>query len=154
MFQTAGPDHTDAVSYVHQSWPAELRQLAPIRAEVRRWLASLGVGEDIQTDLVLAVNEAVTNAVEHASKSASDTVELTFWTEEQATLCIEIVDHGKWRPPPARITGSWHGIPMMHSLIESILIHYDARGTRVLLRHTPPQERWNTGAGDGIVPAN
>ena len=82
MFHTTGPDHNDAVSFVHQSWPAEPRQLAPIRAEVRRWLASLGVGEDTETDMVLAVNEAVTNAVEHAANSASDTVELTFWTEE------------------------------------------------------------------------
>jgi anti-sigma regulatory factor (Ser/Thr protein kinase) len=138
MFHTTSPASHDAVSFVHQSWPAEPGQLAPIRAEVRRWLASLGVGADTVTDVVLAVNEAVTNAVVHAANSASDRVELTFWTEE-GTLCIEIVDHGTWQPPTATITGGWHGIPMMHSLIESVMIHYDARGTRVLLRHSKPQ---------------
>ena len=84
MFHTTDPARHDAVSFVRQSWPAEPRQLAPIRAEVRRWLASLGVGEEAETDMVLAVNEAVTNAVVHASNSASDTVELAFWTKMTA----------------------------------------------------------------------
>jgi len=67
---------------------------------VRRWLGSLGVIEDAAGDVVFAVSEAGSNAVEHAygHPAADDIVELTFWTEG-AAICIEVVDHGRWRPP-------------------------------------------------------
>jgi hypothetical protein len=91
VFHTRGLHHNGSVTFVHQSWPAEPRQLAPIRAEIRRWLGSLGVGEHTETGMVLAVNEAVTNAI--------------------------------------------------NSLIGSTIIHYYSRGTRLRLRHSPPQER-------------
>jgi hypothetical protein len=53
---------------------------------------------------------------------------------------VEIVDHGNWRPPamprPAVETGdSGRGIPLMSTMADAVLIHYDARGSRVLLRH-------------------
>jgi serine/threonine-protein kinase RsbW len=57
------------------------------------------------------------------------------WTEP-GTLSIEVVDHGNWRPPVADPTGeSGRGIPLMSNMSESVLIHYDDRGSRVLLRH-------------------
>lgn len=61
---------------------------------------SLGVIEDAAGDVVFAVSEAASNAVEHAygHPAADDIVELTFWTEG-AAICIEVVDHGRWRPP-------------------------------------------------------
>jgi serine/threonine-protein kinase RsbW len=96
-----------SAEFVHRSWPADPRQLAPLRAEVRRWLAPLTLTGDAEDDLVLAVSEAASNSVEHAYTlpATDDTVELTFWTEPGA-ICVEIVDHGHWRtratnPPDA-----------------------------------------------------
>src|SRR3954453_21319681 len=86
-------DKSELVAFVHQTWWADRRELAPIRSEVRRWLAPLGLTEDGECDIVFAVNEAVTNAVEHAYIPATghDTIELSFWIEAGA-ICIEIVD--------------------------------------------------------------
>jgi anti-sigma regulatory factor (Ser/Thr protein kinase) len=125
----------DRVEFVHRSWTAHPRQLAPIRAETRRWLAHLSISDDAQQDMVLAVNEAASNAIEHAypRASACDIVEITFWTEEH-TACIEIVDHGSWQPPHAVPSG--RGIAMMNQLMQTVLIHYYTRGTRVLLRRS------------------
>src|SRR6185295_8295788 len=55
---------------------------------------------DAEDDIVLVVSEAATNCVEHAypAGTSGGTVELTFWTEAPH-LCLEIVDHGTWRPP-------------------------------------------------------
>ena len=127
----------DRVEFVHRSWAAHPRQLAPIRAETRRWLAPLDLSDDARQDMVLAVNEAASNAVEHAypRASAGDIVEITFWTEE-TTVCIEIVDHGHWQPPHATPSGTGRGIAIMNQLMQTVLIHYDTRGTRVLLRRT------------------
>jgi serine/threonine-protein kinase RsbW len=125
--------------FVHRTWPARPRHLAPIRAEVRRWLAPLALLGDAEIDLVLAVNEAASNCVEHAytPATADDTVELTFWTEARS-VCVEIVDHGTWRTPSGQPTGRGRGIEIMQRLIPVVLIHHDRRGTRVLLSHPLP----------------
>jgi serine/threonine-protein kinase RsbW len=128
------------VAFVRRTWFAEAGQLASIRSEVRRWLESLGMIEDAAGDVVFAVSEAASNAVEHAyRRAAADAiVELTFWTEG-AAICIEIVDHGRWRQPlSSELSGRGRGIPIMRELMDSVLISYDGRGTRVLLRHLLP----------------
>ena len=88
----------EPAEFVHRIWPAHRRQLAPIRAEVHRWLAPLALAGDAEDDMVLAVSAAACNSVEHAyhPATAEDTVDVTFWTEPDA-LYIEIVDHGVWR---------------------------------------------------------
>ena len=124
------------VEFVHRSWPADSEQLAVIRRELSDWLAPLGLTEEETADVVLAVDEAAANAVRHAyGPDETGAVELTLWTEP-GTLSIEVVDHGSWRAPatdPSRQSG--RGIPLMSTMSESVLIHYDERGSRVLLRH-------------------
>ena len=94
---------------------------------------------------MLAVDEAAANAVLHAyGPDESGAVELTLWTEQgrgaDATLSIEIVDHGQLatagRAEPH--VGGGRGIPLMSNVAEAVLIHYDDRGSRVLLRHPVP----------------
>jgi serine/threonine-protein kinase RsbW len=129
-------DTSGHVEFVHRSWPADSEQLVVIRRELSTWLAPLGLTEEETADVVLAVDEAAANAVRHAyGAHESGVVELTLWTEP-GTLSIEVVDHGSWRPPapdPSRESG--RGIPLMSTMSESVLIHYDGRGSRVLLRH-------------------
>ncbi len=128
----------ELATFVHLTWPAHPHQLASIRTQVHSWLSPLDLTEDARDDLVLAVNEAASNSVEHAylSPSPADTVELTFWTEAHA-VCIEIADHGAWRAPSIQPTGRGRGIEIMRRLM-AVLIRHDARGTRVLLRHPLP----------------
>jgi len=128
--------------FVHRSWYAHPGQLAPLRAELRRWLAPFALSEDSEDDLVLAVSEAASNSAEHAytQLTADDTVELTFWTEPHA-ICLEIVDHGQWRTPSGEPTGRGRGIEMMQRLVAFVLIRHDDRGTRVHFRHPVPGAR-------------
>ncbi len=128
--------------FVRRSWHAHPGQLAPLRAEVRRWLAPFVLTEDAEDDLVLAVSEAASNSVEHAytPPTADDIVELTFWTEPHA-LCVDIVDRGHWRTPSDQPTGRGRGIQIMQRLVAFVLIHHDNRGTRVHFRHALPDAR-------------
>ncbi len=134
------PDGPGRIAFVHRSWPADPAQLSVIRRELAGWLAPLALGDDETADVVLAVDEAAANAVRHAyGPGGSGVVELTLWTEP-GTLCVEVVDHGSWRPPLAPPSAgdtadSGRGIPLMSSMADAVLIHYDARGSRVLLRH-------------------
>ena len=134
------PEAPGRVEFVHRSWPADPAQLSVIRRELSGWLAPLALSEEETADVVLAVDEAAANAVRHAyGPDMSGVVELTLWTEP-GTLCVEVVDHGSWRPPAAPTqhgeTGDGgRGIPLMSTMADAVLIHYDARGSRVLLRH-------------------
>lgn len=121
--------------YAFGIWPADPRQLAAIRAELRRWLAPLEMSGEAREDMVLAVSEAAANSIEHAYSEATedDTFQLIFWTEP-GTVCIEIVDHGEWQTPPSEPDDRGRGIPLMHRLVESVLISNGPNGTRVLLR--------------------
>src|SRR6185436_5973400 len=110
-----------------------------IRRELAGWLAPFALTDDETADVVLAVDEAAANAVRHAyGPGMSGVVELTLWTEPD-TLCVEIVDHGNWRPPAAptpagQTADGGRGIPLMSTMADAVLIHYDERGSRVLLR--------------------
>jgi anti-sigma regulatory factor (Ser/Thr protein kinase) len=125
--------------FVHRCWPAHPRQLAPLRAEVRRWSTPIALTGDVEHDFVLAVSQAASNSIEHAytPPTTDDTVGLIFWTESCA-LCVEVVGHGLWRTPPVQPTGRGRGIELMQRLIASVSIHHDNHGTRVLLRHPLP----------------
>lgn len=125
------------VEFVHRTWPADPEQLSVIRHELARWLGPMALGDDVIADVVLAVDEAVANVVRHAYRADQGPVELTLWTEGD-TLCIEVVDHGRWQPLAEEPTTGGRGIPLMTTLSESVLIHYDKRGSRVLLRHKLP----------------
>jgi anti-sigma regulatory factor (Ser/Thr protein kinase) len=138
--RTVGGRGASPVAFVRRTWFADAGQLASIRSEVRRWLGSLGVTEEAASDVVFVVSEAASNAVEHAYRlpTADDIVELTFWTEG-AAICIQVADHGRWRAPvSSALSGRGRGIPAMRELMDSVLISYDGRGTRVLLRYVRP----------------
>jgi anti-sigma regulatory factor (Ser/Thr protein kinase) len=128
------------IEFLHRSWPADAEQLSVIRRELAGWLAPLQLTAAETAAVVLAVDEAAANAVRHAyGPGESGAVELTLWTAG-GTLSIEVVDHGTWRTPdvePDPAAGG-RGIALMNVMSESVLIRYDERGSRVLLRHRIP----------------
>ena len=129
-------ESSSTVEYVHESWPADPRLGSDIRHAVHDWLGSLPLNEEQVADVVLAVDEAVGNVIKHAYDSDRlGSAELVLWTEP-GTLCIEVIDYGEWRAPDGDRQGL--GILMMERLVESVMIHYDDRGTRVLLRYPLP----------------
>jgi serine/threonine-protein kinase RsbW len=152
-----GDDVSKSVPTVQQTalaqltWPAERQSIPYLRAEVRRWLSPLGLARKTAADIVLAVNEAATNAVEHAYAvpCAENTFDVLAWVEDGA-LHIEIVDRGQWRPrsvaPPS---GHGFGIPIMMKLIDTVVIEHTASGTSVLLRHRLPTRPTHSSGPNG-----
>ena len=116
------------------SWPADLALTPVIRDTVHRWLGTLPLSDHDAAGVVVAVDAAVENAIKHAYRTPErGTVEVALWTEP-GTLCVEVADHGGWRPPTS--TGSRHGIPLMKRLVESVVVRGSDQGTRVQLRHS------------------
>lgn len=128
------PTPVESVEFVHRSWRAVPSELGTIRHELVAWIRPLGLSPDEIDDVVLAVDEATANTVQHAygPDDAGD-VDLTLWTEPGA-LCIEVTDRGNW--DPTRTPG--RGIGLMQRMVGAVLIHVDDRGSKVLLRHPLP----------------
>ena len=96
----------------------------------------MALDQDTEQDVVLAVNEAASNAIEHAyiPPSPADRVTVRLRTEPYH-LYVEVADHGQWRRPDADPGHRGRGILIMKRVVGSVSIHKDPDGTRVLLRH-------------------
>jgi two-component sensor histidine kinase len=83
------------------------------------------------------VNEAATNAIEHAypPDAVNPRVEVAFWLDDE-DLFFAVVDHGTWQEPPIGPRGRGFGLDMMRRLVTGVAIDHDSRGTRVLLQHS------------------
>jgi len=111
-------------------------QLHEMRAEVQRALLDAGCQLDHAEDVVLAVNEVATNAVEHGETEA----ELFLWTGDE--LVCEVHDQGVLGDPlpglqaphPSHPKG--RGIWIARQLCDMLHVWGDASGTHVRMRTT------------------
>jgi len=143
-FGDAGPpddfqwvnDVDDAATVFRQSWPARAEHLAAIRAAVRSRAAAFGLGGEAVDDIVLAVNEAASNSVEHAYRPPQPpgTVEVAL-AAAAGTLTVDVRDQGRWLLREAeggdrRLRG--RGLVIMRSLLDAVRVDTGPLGTRVL----------------------
>lgn len=122
--------------------PADPISISVARARVRRWLAEWAWPEDQLDDIVLAVSEAVSNAIEHAylnqppgTVDVCGGIEITPCKQQRATITVR--DHGRWRPIPIHHDNRRRGIPLMRACMGTVTIgqpNDDPVGTQVVLR--------------------
>jgi anti-sigma regulatory factor (Ser/Thr protein kinase) len=113
-------------------------QLHDVRTTVERTLCGRGYERERMEDIVLAVNELATNAVEHGTPEA----QLSLWTGGHGLLC-EIDDGGTLRDPlpglqaphPAEPRG--RGVWIARQLCDSLHVWADGRGTHVRVHAAP-----------------
>ena len=78
--------------------PTEPTQLAVLRDELRPWLRSHGLDEQAVRDVLVAIGEAATNAIEHPR----DSTKAVFRVEGRlgdGELVVRVSDSGRWREP-------------------------------------------------------
>jgi anti-sigma regulatory factor (Ser/Thr protein kinase) len=111
---------------------ADAKALAPMRRALRAWLTDLGA--DQVSDVVLAVDEAVANAIEHAGLSVTSAITIEAHVVGN-TLHVEICDHGVWKEPTANETRG-RGLMIMNSVMDGVAIEHRPDDTRVVMsRH-------------------
>ncbi|GHF21908.1 histidine kinase [Amycolatopsis deserti] len=135
--------HNDDVAvlvYVHPPGPLRLnlpavpRSLVDMRWELRQWLAESDVPDEPAQDVILAVDEACTNSIEHGySGSGEGTLTLTA-TAAEGTVEVVITDDGTWRPPPADPGIRGRGVGLMRALMTEVDITPGEQGSEVRMR--------------------
>jgi anti-sigma regulatory factor (Ser/Thr protein kinase) len=116
--------------------PAVPQSLQPLRHATRVWLADAGIGRDHAGDVLLAVGEAMANAVEHAYGPRRGTVSLRMWTDGTDVLA-EVRDSGRWRAPRGRRERG-RGLTLVTALCADVRIDRTDAGTTVVLRCAAP----------------
>jgi anti-sigma regulatory factor (Ser/Thr protein kinase)/putative methionine-R-sulfoxide reductase with GAF domain len=118
--------------------PALPWSLRDIRVAVRRWLSAVGAASGTVADLLVAIGEAATNAVEHAYGPGGGTVAVHL--ELQAPDVVATVrDTGRWRPPRGENRG-W-GTLFMQGLSDEVRIDHGPTGTDVVIRRSLAEQQ-------------
>jgi PAS domain S-box-containing protein len=114
------------------SFYAESDQLASVRAQLRGWLRSSGVGARMAQDVLVAAGEAIANAIEHGHRHhPAEQVRLRAVSTANQ-LRVTITDRGRWRAtPPGDRSLRGHGIALMRALMQQVTIEPGPSGTTV-----------------------
>ncbi|BCI55929.1 anti-sigma regulatory factor [Mycolicibacterium litorale] len=126
---------------------ADPHAVARLREEFTRWLCDHFELDDVRSsDIVLVVNEALSNAAEFAyrDREMGDSITVqTSYAADTGTLAITVADHGQWRPSDAsnQRRSRGRGIPLMRALSDRLDIDKTPKGTQVHLYFDRCQRR-------------
>ena len=116
--------------------PAEPASLPVVRAKLREWFQTAGIGSDTAADLLLAVGEAASNAAEHAHDRAENKyknkVVLTVTAAATAEgVRMAVCDDGCWKPPTESPGNRGHGLRVITALVDTVELSTTESGTTV-----------------------
>jgi PAS domain S-box-containing protein len=111
--------------------PARPEELAPTRAALRTWLDERNTTARTREDLLIAVGEALGNAVEHAyNRGPAGTITMAIVEDEQGDLHVEIRDRGQWQDE-SEGADRGRGTGIMSALTRDFTRATDQSGTTV-----------------------
>ncbi len=120
---------TPAPQTLSLSLDADARSLAPMRRALRAWL--IEIDADQVSDVVLAVDEAVANAIEHAGLTEGEAITVHARVDD-GTLHVEICDQGVWKQPtPNEARG--RGLLIMNAVMDGVYIEHRDDDTCVVM---------------------
>ncbi|HXO80232.1 MAG TPA: SpoIIE family protein phosphatase [Mycobacterium sp.] len=129
------PCHSSARSFA-TAVPASLEYIAEARHRLRDWISGVDVEPQREADILLAIGEAVTNAIEHGSGSdATKTVSIEAFVRGN-TVTATISDAGQWSGDSSasqRSLQRGRGLTMINGLADDVKTSRTPGGTRITL---------------------
>lgn len=136
MHPDGGPQDNDELEVVRDlycpSIPARAESLPGLRRLVAAWARRAGVAAAQVDDLVLAVDEAASNVVEHAYPQPGGVLTvLAQHRDDPARAEVTVTDHGHWQPPPRDPGSRGRGLDLIRRLADEVEILRTGHGTIV-----------------------
>lgn len=130
--------------------PATADRLAQIRRQLLSWMQPIGVPDAVVSDVVLAVNEACTNSVEHAYRDCDDGVIEVEARADDARIVVCVGDHGEWRAPSDQPSTRGRGLSIIQATSDNVELERSSAGTTVRITfHTAGADpAFRTGAAE------
>jgi serine/threonine-protein kinase RsbW len=114
-------------------------RLAALRSRVSDWAYELGLPTEEREDIVMAVDEAVSNVVRHAFPAKPGMVTLFAARDKLAhAVHVTVSDRGTWRTVLDDSGVQRLGLRMMDQLADVFDVHHDDEGTTVVMRWSLP----------------
>lgn len=138
---------------LHLTVPSRHQFVRTTRRAIAGYLDDAGVAPSLRDDLVLAIDEACTNVVEHAFPDGGGAISLHLDLRPDE-LVVEVTDAGvgfnAFEQPLAergRLAVRGRGIELMRRLVTTVEMESPAAsgGTRIRLRHAMPNPLTNLG---------
>jgi anti-sigma regulatory factor (Ser/Thr protein kinase) len=110
---------------------ADLDRLKEARDFADEAAAAFGFNSRARYEVKLAVSEAVTNAIQHGSRSPDDLIRIVV-AEESGALVFEVLDTGTFVPRVVRrgdMPESGRGLEFMRVLMDEVDLRPSRRGT-------------------------
>ena len=110
----------------------DTEDLSALRADLRTWLAGVGTTHAEANDVLIAIGEACSNAIEHAGAGDGATIDV----RARATgrdVAVSIGDSGVWRAATEQ-GDRGHGLRLMRVLSTGMKVATAESGTRVEMR--------------------
>lgn len=115
-------------------------QLSDVRHRLAAWLAGNGVPAPLADDIVLVVNEACSNCVEHAYRGRDPgrmRVEADIRANE---VHVSVVDGGSWKTPPEDPGTRGRGLLLMRAVSDGVELDGTPAGTTVEMSFRLPDD--------------
>jgi serine phosphatase RsbU (regulator of sigma subunit)/anti-sigma regulatory factor (Ser/Thr protein kinase) len=110
--------------------PCRLSTLAPLRRLLRHWLSGVRASSGEVQDILVAVSEAATNAIEHAHGPIEASYRVEGWLLGDR-VTVTVTDSGSWRERRGVERG--RGTQLMRELMDGFELHTSGAGTVVEL---------------------
>jgi anti-sigma regulatory factor (Ser/Thr protein kinase) len=112
------------------------------RRRLRAWLERAGIDGETRDALLLAVGEAIANAIDHGSGGDESQVVKVEVARRDDDILVSVSDTGQWQPGiEGYFTGRGRGHLLMQALVDEVHIDTDHQGTIVTLRLDRQRER-------------
>jgi anti-sigma regulatory factor (Ser/Thr protein kinase) len=145
---TVFPEPT--LEHVDVRLPAESASTALARTALRRFFASTQLDERRTYDALVAIGEAVSNAIEHAYAGRPNQT-FSLRARSEGAVCVVVVeDGGVWRQDAGEPWG--RGVSMMRRLSDECAIDRSASGTSVMLRFALAPRLADAALVDSVAP--
>ena len=114
---------------IHQVVKAD--QLGDLRHQLAAWLDDAGVSEERVADIVLAVNEAVANSIEHGYQGRKLGKVRLKGDNDGSRIRIKIIDKGSWKPAATDPGVRGRGLLLIRAVSDRLEMDCTPKGTTV-----------------------
>jgi len=122
------------VRVLHYELPKDASALAAMREVVTTWLDELAIDGDVVQDLVLVLNEASANAIEHGEGGDEVPIHIRLAFDPDAgEFDGAVTGAGRWREQ--RPSDRGRGLPIIRNLTDSVVLER-RHGTTLLFRRS------------------
>ncbi|WP_094288221.1 SpoIIE family protein phosphatase [Mycobacterium lehmannii] len=120
---------------------ATAAKLTEIRHRLAAWLAANGASNESVSDLILVVNEACSNSVEHAYRGHEPGRVRVEAEIHDTAIHVRVTDFGSWKAPPPDPGTRGRGLLLMRAVSDRVDLDGTAAGTTVDMTFQLPEIR-------------